>query len=788
MSWRNIKLIFHREVNDQLRDRRTLFMVAVLPLLLYPALGIGMLQMTLLFSEQSRTVAILGIDDLPAPSLLSEDGMRIDARWFDVPSDAAKIVVVTEKTKEMTEKELDEWGLREQPPKIIEESNELVQKADEYRSLREQLDHADESKKQQLDKSLKELQIKLGEQFQSMPAEVLIIFPKGFAEQLKQVNQELASRNSDEQDVTRLRPIILYNKADEKSGIAYARVNDALEQWESAILSARLDEANLPGDLSNPLDLMRIDVAQNEQISANVWSKLFPALLIIMSVTGAFYPAIDLGAGEKERGTMETLLICPATRPEIVIGKFLTVMLFSICTALLNLCSMGITGTYMLSMGAGRQNLSALGNVAMPGVSQLFWVLLLAIPLSALFSALSLAFAIFAKSSKEGQYYLTPLLIVTMGLTVFCLSPAVELTSFFSFMPVMGPALLLKGLLLDTSGSNSLLIYAPAVLLTSFLYSFVALYFAIEQFKREDVLFREAERFELKLWLRHLLRDKGETPSFTEAAFCFVLTMLLQFFMMNYFGQALGSVEPGQAGIRMIQLLVIQQLVIIAFPAILMAIMLTSNPLKTLRLRIPHFDVLLIAFVLPIFVHPLTLKLQELLAGFFPQLPQHAIEALSAMKDPNIPFWLILLTFSVAPGLCEEVCFRGFILRGFQDSKKLWMPVILSGFLFGLMHMIPQQVFNASLLGIVLGLLAVGARSLLAPVVFHIMNNGLAVLYERNFFATSFSPGVSSFVKLEEGHIVYGPATLILSLIVVGVLLTLLVRIAQKRHAEDYPR
>ena len=69
----------------------------------------------------------------------------------------------------------------------------------------------------------------------------------------------------------------------------------------------------------------------------------------MMSLTGAFYPAIDLCAGEKERGTMETLLISPASRAEIVLGKFLTVMLASVMTAILNLLSMGLTGIQLAS-------------------------------------------------------------------------------------------------------------------------------------------------------------------------------------------------------------------------------------------------------------------------------------------------------------------------------------------------------------------------------------------------------------------------------------------------------
>ena len=77
MSWKNIKLIFMREVRDQLRDRRTLFMITVLPLLLYPMLGLGVVQMMLTFSEQQRVVVILNADDLPdAPALLDDNGIH----------------------------------------------------------------------------------------------------------------------------------------------------------------------------------------------------------------------------------------------------------------------------------------------------------------------------------------------------------------------------------------------------------------------------------------------------------------------------------------------------------------------------------------------------------------------------------------------------------------------------------------------------------------------------------------------------------------------------------------
>ncbi len=798
MRWRNIKLIFHREVSDQLRDRRTLFMVAVLPLLLYPALGIGMLNMTLLFSEQPRTVVILGNDDLPPPALLSPDGERFDTRWFDVPTDTEKLIVVTDAHSKMDDNKEDKeiTGETKTPSsssknsidkeELLSDAQAISKLAEAYYQTQQEI-HAANQPTEESQTRLDDLQRQMGEAFRTSQADVIIIFPPGFSEQLRQENQELVDRRTDwASSPLKRRPMILHNNADERSDIAYRRVSGAFEEWEREVLKSRLEQASLPQDLSNPIDVQRIDVAQEDQISANVWSKLFPALLVIMSVTGAFYPAIDLGAGEKERGTMETLLICPATRAEIVIGKFLTVMVFSICTAILNLVSMGMTGSHMLSMAGGQQSLSRLGSVAFPGFIPLMWVLLLAIPIAALFSALSLAFAIFARSSKEGQYYLTPLLLVSMGITVFCLSPANELTPFYSVLPIMGPFLLLKGLLLNSAGGPSLLPYAVPVLVSSSIYSLLALSWAIEQFRREDVLFRESERFEIKLWLRHLLRDKEEFPGFSEGLFCFVLVMLLQFALMNVFGQAFLTAAPGQQGLRMMQLLIVQQLVVIAFPALVMAIMLTTNPLKTLRLTTPRIAPLILAMILPLTLHPLALELQKQLVWFFPPLPEHAMAAMQTMADPTISYWFVLLTFALAPGICEELCFRGFILRGLQHSRKLWLPIFLSAFCFGIMHMIPQQVFNASLLGIVLGMLAVAGRSIYPAMVFHFLNNALATLHEKKFFIASTDGTLATFVKVDESGLQYQWPTLFLCIVVSVVLVSVLVRLSIAAHSQEY--
>ncbi len=726
-------------------------MVAVLPLLLYPALGMGMLQMQLLFSEQARTVVIVGADDLPEPPLV-EQGHFLK-RYFEFPDDADKLRVVVDNDETdtgETDRNPDDAlatkdGLIRAAARMQEQLDEIVRLKQEAETARAE---GDEGEANTFDEQVKALKAKIDEAMTAEGIQVLIVVPRGLKEHIAEINEKLAAGDlSAAGDPPRL-PIVR-NSADEKSLIAYRRVREAVGQWEDQLLKQRLESAHLPESFPQPVNPEQIDLAQSQQLAANVWSKLFPALLIIMSVTGAFYPAVDLGAGEKERGTMETLLISPASRTEIVIGKFLTVLLFSMGTALLNLASMGFTGKHMLSI-AGAGQMSQLGAASFPPVTSLLWVIVLAVPLAALFSSLSLGLAMFARSSKEGQYYLTPLLMVTMGITVFCLSPAVEITPFYSVLPVMGPALLLKALLLAQTDVTSLYYYALPVLVTSVGYCVLGLWWAIEQFQREDILFRQAEQFELRLWVKHLLRDKEPIPSFSEAGFCFVAIMLLQFVAMRMMAQSTVGVSPEAMPVRMMQLLLVQQLAIIATPALMMGVMLTTSVRRTFRLNWPALKYLLVAAALAPLLHPPTVVLSGYLGEhFFPPLPESAQSAIAPMLDPQQPWWLVFLAFSVAPGICEELAFRGFILSGFSRRGRTGLAIILSSVAFGVMHMFPQQVFNAALLGLVLGLIAVRSNSLLPGIVFHMIYNGVEVFRNRINPDVWNHPIVQRFVSTE---------------------------------------
>ena len=772
MNWRNVTLIFRREVLDQLRDRRTLFMVAVLPMLLYPLMGIGTAQMTAMFTEQPRTVVILGAADLPPTTLL--DGNRFASKWFHSPADVEKLIVLAD--------------LIEPNDPTLSDSNrhtsgkeQRIEFARQLRDLvleRQQLKAAIASGKNSstagsVDEQLASLNAKLMKQFEQSGIQVLVIIPPDFGRDVARRQADLTRRRPDGEIAEIItRPLIVQNSSDEKSAIAHRRVTDVIRTWEQSILQEQLRESQLPKSLTSPINVEDLDLAESENISANVWSKVFPALLVIMTLTGAFYPAVDLCAGEKERGTMETLLICPATRTEIVLGKFFTVLLFSMATALLNLLSVGVTGKYMASLTLGQAS-SRLGDLTMPPFISLVWVIVILVPLSTLFSALCLALATFARSSKEGQYYLSPLLITSLGLTMFCLSPGTEMQPFYTVLPVIGPGLLLKGLLKANGPDAAMYAYVIPVLITSIGYSLLALWWAIEQFGSEEVLFCEAEQVDLRLWVKHLFRDKLPLPTFVEALFCFLLLILLQFASWKPFQSAILQTPASEQGLLQIKLLMVQQFLLMAAPALLLGVLLTTSLRRTFSLRWPGLPRLLLAVLLPFVLQPLAFELLVRLQWFFPPAPQGVAGLMQQLKTSNL--WLIILAFAVTPAICEEIAFRGFLLSGFRQSGRVVLAVLLSSFTFGIIHVIPQQVFNAMLLGIVLGAMCVRTGSLFPGIVYHFIHNSLSVLHDRFGNDMPTDHVWSYFFRHEDGTLRYQPLMLGLMLLTaVGLLYGLL--------------
>lgn len=673
MNWANVRLIFWREVRDQLRDRRTLFMIFLLPILLYPLLGTTFFKFTQ-FGEQTASVLIIGRDELPpAPPLIEEvpaaDGQSRPRQQF------AKALFRDPKRADLIK------------VSFVEDGGEAEEKA------RRAIQQGD--------------------------CDAVVYFPHGFAEKLaefrRQSPSEAVSQGPERLEVPE--PTIFYNTAKERSTIAYRNVLDVLQRWRELLGRETLVALGVPELTARPFDVVDEDVAEiTGRRGAAIWSKILPCLLLLWALTGAFYPAVDLCAGEKERGTLETLLISPAERIEIVWGKLLTIMLFSVATSVLNLASLGMTVHLIINQ---------VGALGPPPALTALWLLLALLPVSALFAALCLALASFARSSKEGQYYLMPVLLLTMPLVMLPLMPGFELNLGNSLIPITGVMLLLRSLL---EGSYlQALSYVPIVAGVTLFCCLLAVRWAVDQFNSENVLFRESERLDLGLWLRHLVRDREDTPNVGAALFCGLLILLIQFFMQIALGRHM-TAENAAQNFAMVTVAV--QLAAIATPALLMAVMLSRSPRKTLLLTWPPHAAIPMAILLALALHPVANQLQAVVVALYP-ISDPVKQQLQGMLEKNQSLGILLLVIGIVPAICEELAFRGFILSGLRHLGHTRRAIALSALFFAMAHTIFQQSILAFIMGLVIAYVAVQTGSLLPGVLFHMTHNSLALLSGR---------------------------------------------------------
>ena len=469
MNWSNVKLIVVREIRDQLRDRRTMFMVAVLPVLLYPLMGMSFLQLTQFMHERDIRVLVLGAPTNAALPQLIENG-RFSETLYPSP-----LLHLTLESSDQVE--------RDPRPGPAQARREM----------------------------------------QSGNYELVVYFPPGFSEQFERYHQTMLLGGAQREPNFELQipNVEVYpNLAKETSRTAYDLVCNVLDHWRDQIGRNNLKDSHVSQSAATPFDIATLDLAKQGQHDAAMWSKILPFLVLIWALTGAFYPAIDLCAGEKERGTLETLLSCPAERIEIVWGKLLTVMLFSMATAVLNLASISISGSLVV------RHMPDLGPP--PGQSMV-WLLVALVPVSALFSALCLALGALARSTKEGQYYLMPLVLVTAPLTILPMAPGVELGIVNSLIPLTGVVLVLRTII--EGNVVDAWPYIPLVTAVTLSCCWLAIRWAVTLFNAEAILFREAELWNLRQWLGHLWRERKKTPNWAQAVVCGVLILVIGFFV-----------------------------------------------------------------------------------------------------------------------------------------------------------------------------------------------------------------------------------------------------------------
>ncbi|WP_149981089.1 ABC transporter permease [Pseudoalteromonas rhizosphaerae] len=279
---------------------------------------------------------------------------------------------------------------------------------------------------------------------------------------------------------------VVYNDA-KAINFLFDRVKELAEEFGNKLRAEKLLSYGVSVEqqsaIIDPIKVVKVDTADKRENLGEKIGGFIPYLLLPLVLMGATYPAIDLGAGEKERGTLETLLLTPITRTQLVLGKFITLLAASIATTTITVLSMGVWISIAISFIDLDVIKTAFSSLRVLDLALIFIILL---PVAAIFSSLALAISIYARSFKEAQNYMTPLSMGVIFPIIVALLPNVELTAKTAFIPVTNVALAIKEIIKGTIDYTLLgLIFLATVIVAGAL-----LAFCVKWFNKEEVLFR----------------------------------------------------------------------------------------------------------------------------------------------------------------------------------------------------------------------------------------------------------------------------------------------------------
>ncbi|SHN42848.1 sodium transport system permease protein [Duganella sacchari] len=250
---------------------------------------------------------------------------------------------------------------------------------------------------------------------------------------------------------------------------------------EHALSALKLNQQQLAFAL-DPITLEDHSTAdKREQIGAMVGGML-PYVLLMVCLMAAMYPAIDTGAGEKERGTLETLLLAPVSRTGIVLAKFLMLFTIGLSSALLMILSMGLLLHFFGPHIGGDLVLM----VRAIGPLDLAMVALMLVPTAAIFAAILLSISVYAKSYKEAAGLISPLILLAIIPIFVALLPGVELNWKWAMVPLTNVSLAMKELVKGTMDYRMLSVILMSTTITAGLLLALCRWW----FNREQVLFR----------------------------------------------------------------------------------------------------------------------------------------------------------------------------------------------------------------------------------------------------------------------------------------------------------
>jgi len=503
------------------------------------------------------------------------------------------------------------------------------------------------------------------------------------------------------------------------------RATQVINDYQSELIRKRLD-SKLPVTVS----FKATGIMEQTDLSSSI-AGVIPLVLILMTITGAVYPAIDLTAGERERGTMEALIATPAPRFALLLSKYVAVVSVAVLTALANLFATWMT----LSFGGLGQALFGKSGFSL-------WTLLQILPLlvifACFFSAILLALCSFARSFKEAQAYLIPVMLLSLGPGLVTLMPNVQFTTTLAIVPLLNILMLSR----DIMTGQSSLVPAFAAIFSTIIYACATLVVASRLFGAEAATSGSQESWSELLGRpkkRQMLPDIGEL---------FIYLAIL--FPLFFVASNLGGMFALKGSWALFFNAAFLFLLFLIFPLsfawyrrvdIPNTFLLTEGVGKggPLSLRVGRYfgyvlGVLLLSAGLWMVAFEAYLLFESW--SLASQLTEEDKERLKA-DFLAVPFWVVVLTGAIAPAIAEEFFFRGFVLSAFRSKLSGFRSVLFSSVLFGLFHVIAGSVLSLEkflptiILGLAIGYVALRTGSLWPGILLHALHNGLIFTMSR---------------------------------------------------------
>jgi sodium transport system permease protein len=461
-------------------------------------------------------------------------------------------------------------------------------------------------------------------------------------------------------------------------------------------------------------------IAARKQVSGYLLSKILPLVVVVMVMLGAFHPAIDITAGERERSTLETTLSAPIDRASLMAGKVLAVAALASLTGVLNLASMSLTvleGTHLIAGGAKAAIPWARAAAAFAVVP----------PTAFLFASVMVAIGALARSYKEAQTLLTPVYFLCMAPAMAAGLGDFQLSGVTAWIPGVGVTLLARDLILGHASLGMTL----AVLASTALYGAAALALAARLYDSERLFFADEAGLGLGAWLRHVAGDHAtaagasgeavddEPPTAGHAIALYgIACVLLLFVFVPLQTWRLG---PGLA---------VSEWAGLGGLTWLYARGRGQKLARVIRVRAPSLPALAGAVLIGLSAWLVV----GLVAEWILPAPKEVVEGLRhaiAPGEGGRGTLLTLFLMALTPAICEEALFRGPILRGLRTRLSPVGAAIVTGLLFGIYHLDPWRLLPTAILGVALSGIALASDSIIPAMVAHFVNNACLILLAR---------------------------------------------------------